>query len=136
MGTGKFKRSWADERTQGEHERALNELNNNVKYSSSGVFELTNLRLVSHNGGYQVIFWNPEETYTPSQYANVMNDFMRYSYLHRAEATKEDGEARISFLIPNKRDALRLARRYNQSSVWDWANGRALSTERRLRRGI
>ena len=123
----------ADERTQAQHRRLLDALTFNTKSSSSGMFELTNLKLVSYNGGYQVMFWNDGDNYSPKEYADVVNDFLPYVPDHKANATKINGEARISFHVSSKRAALRLARKYLQDTIWDWANQEELSTKRRIR---
>ena len=136
MGTGHLRNDlWeANERTQGQHKRALAELSDNKKYPYTGMFHLTNLRLIQHGDGYQVVFNQDIDEYTPSLYAIAMNEFLRYVPNHEVDVTKENGVPKISFRIPNKRTAFRLARKYGSSSVWDWNNNEELNVRERRRR--
>ena len=124
----------ANERTLSQHRRLLDEVSDNRKYPFTGMFHLANLKLVQHDGGYEMIFWNGDSDYTPQEYAMILNEILRYSTNHEAEISKTAGLASISFHIPNKRDAFRLSRKYGNNSVWDFVNREEIRTERRLRR--
>jgi len=118
-----------------QHARVLNEINDNRKYPFTGTFHLTNLKMVQRGSGYQLLFWaGDEDSYTPQEYARIVNELLYYSTNHEADITKRNGVSQISFNIPNKRDAYRLSRKYGNNSVWDWLNNQEINTERRLRR--
>lgn len=123
----------ANERTMSQHRRVLDEVGDNRKYPFTGMFHLANLKMVQHNGGFQVLFWDGSGRYTPEEYARIVNEFLHYSTGHSADVTKRDGKASISFHIASKRDAFRLARKYGSHSVWDWLNNEEISAERKRR---
>ena len=126
------KEKWkANERTMSQHRRVLDEVSDNRKYPFTGMFHLSNLKMVQHGGGYQVLFWDGSGNFSPSEYAKITNEFLYYSSNHSAEITKMNGVASISFHIANKRDAYRLSRKYGNHSVWDWLNSEEIRTERR-----
>lgn len=129
------KENWkATERTMAQHKRVLNEVNGNIsKYGYNGMWHLTNMKIVSHEDGYQVLFWAGDEQFTPEEYARITNEFLRYSTNHEADITKTNGISRISFHIPNIRDAYRLARKYGDNSVWNWMSNKAENVERKRR---
>ena len=117
----------ANERTQAQHYRIVRELDRD-EYPDYSTYDIADLRIVSYNNGYQVTFWNIGDDYTPREYANRVNEFLQYVPDHITHAGKFDGSAEISFRVPSLRTALRLARKYNQISIWDWAKEEEIVT--------
>ena len=123
----------ANERTQAYHFRMVREVDR-PEYPDYNTYDIATLQAVSYPDGYQVTFWNKGDNYTPEQYADLVNEFLRYSEGHMTYVGKYDG-AEISFRIMNKRTALRLGRKYNQISVWDWKEEHEITTGGTGRRG-
>ncbi len=116
----------ANERTQAYHKRMVAEVDK-PKYPDYSTYDISTLQTVSYSDGYQVTFWCKGDNYTPDEYARLVNEFLRYVPDHVTNVGKYDG-AEISFRVPDKRTALRLARKYNQISVWDWKAEEEIST--------
>lgn len=122
------KEPWmANERTLGYHQRVTRELDRDV-YPDYNTYDIANLGIVSYADGYQVTFWNIGDNYSPEEYANLVNEFLQYVPEHVTNAGKFEGSPEISFRIPSLRTALRLARKYNQISIWDWKNEETIET--------
>jgi len=118
----------ANERTLAYHRRMVAEVDKE-KYPDYNTYDISTLDIVdySQEGGYQVTFWCKGDNYTPAEYASLVNEFLSYVPGHITNVGKYDG-AEISFRIMDKRTAMRLGRKYNQISVWDWAKGEEIST--------
>ena len=118
----------ATERTLSEHKRYV-EILRSDQYPDYNTYQLPNLSIVNDfNEGYQVTFWQIGDNYTPSEYARICNEFLKYAVDHVTHAGKFENTPEISFRFLNKRMAMRLARKYNQISIWDWGNGDEIST--------
>ena len=123
------KESWmANERTQAYHKRMVAEVDK-PKYPDFKTYDIETLQIVNYReeGGYQVTFWCKGDNYTPEEYARLVNEFLQYVDGHVTHIGKYNG-AEISFHIMDKRTALRLGRKYNQISVWDWAKAEEILT--------
>ena len=116
----------ANERTLAQHLRIVRELSSDV-YPDFNTYDVSDLRIKSYDNGYQVTFWNIGDNYTPEDYADRVNEFLRYVPNHVTNAGKY-GSPEISFRVMSKRTALRLARKYNQISVWDWERQEEINT--------
>ena len=116
----------ANERTLSQHLRLVNELSSD-KYPDFSTYDVATLGIKTYNNGYQVTFWNVGDDYTPQEYADRVNEFLRNVPDHVTNAGKY-GTPEISFRILSKRTALRLARKYNQISVWDWEKEEEINT--------
>ena len=117
----------ANERTQAQHYRIVSELAQD-KYPDFNTYDIANLKIVSYDNGYQVTFWNIGDRYTPEEYADKVNEFLKYVPSKVTNAGKFEGSPEISFNVPDLRTALRLARKYNQISIWDWKEEREILT--------
>ena len=121
------KESWmANERTLAYHKRMVVEVDKD-KYPDYNTYDIATLKTVSYDRGYQVTFWCKGDNYSPSEYAGLVNEFLRHVPGHVTNVGKYEG-AEISFRVMDKRTALRLARKYNQISVWDWEKEEEIST--------
>ena len=129
----KRERWMANERTQAQHNRVVKELGSS-KYPDFSTYNIATLSIDSYQDGYQVTFWNVGDNYSPQEYADKVNEFLKYVPDHVTNAGKY-GTPEISFRIPNMRTALRLARKYNQISVWDWKNQEEIRA-RRFKSGL
>lgn len=122
------KESWmANERTLSHHLRVVKELGKD-KYPDYNTYDIATLKTVSYSSGYQVTFWCIGDNYSPDEYADKVNEFLAYVPNKVTNAGKFEGSPEISFNVPNLRTALRLARKYNQISIWDWKNEEEIST--------
>ncbi len=132
MGTGHLRRErWeANERTLASHTRILGEISS-AKYGDNATYDLSDYRRIAYEDGYQVAFIRPGANYNPVDYATMVNDFLRYVPGHKANATKVNGYPEITFRFTNLRTAMRLARKYKQVSIWDWANEEELLVKER-----
>ena len=83
---------------------------------------------MEYDDGYQVTFCQIGDDYTASVYADRVNEFLGYSSDGRTLAGKFEGTPEISFHVPDRATAIRLARKYNQISIWDWENGDEIRT--------
>ena len=124
------KEPWmANERTLAQHIRLLGEIGR-PEYGNRRVYDIDTLSAVRHAGGYQVILPNIFQ-YSPEEYADVVNRFLKYVPDHVANVTKGDEVTDISFHIEDKRMAMKLARWVDQHRMFDWATDRYERTERR-----
>ena len=92
------------------------------KKYGDGTYDLDTLDQISYNKGYQVTFSQIGDKYTRREYADRVNEFLAKSSDGKSSAGKFDGEPEVSFHVNSKREAMRLARKYNQISIWDWKN--------------
>ena len=122
------KESWmANERTQAQHMRIVGELAKDI-YPDYNTYDIATLKTVSYGNGYQVTFWNIGDRYTAEEYADHVNEFLQYTPDYVTNAGKFEGSPEISFRVLSKRTAMRLARKYNQISIWDWENEEEINT--------
>lgn len=113
------KNPWeADERTMAQHNRYLADA---VRYADDGVYDLRTMhKETEFDSGYQVTFVHDGASYTPKEYANIVNEFLAVSVGHWTNISKFNGHPEISFRVRTVRDAYRLARKYGQKSVFSW----------------
>lgn len=110
--------SVADSSTQSSHASAISHLSSpNIP---DGTYDLGTMKAVEYNRGYQVTFCQIGDNYTPNEYADKVNEFLNHSSDGRTSAGKFGGTPEVSFHVSNRRTAIRLAKKYNQVSVWDW----------------
>lgn len=62
------------------------------------------------------------DNYTSMEYANLCHEFLDASSDGVISAGKFEGTPEISFNVSNKQQAVALAKKYNQKSIWDWEN--------------
>ena len=129
----------ATERTQSEHQEAVRRLA--AKDSSGrdiyedGTYNVSSLRAVSYDGGYQVTFCQIGDNHSKEEYRDLCNEFLRKSSDGVVSAGKFEGEPEISFNVSSRSEAIRLAKKYNQISIWDWKNLEEIKTGGTGRRG-
>ena len=131
MGTGRTKKEpWmANERTMAYHTRLLGEMARG-DYLDNRTYSL-DFEEQRPTSGYQVTFIRGGDSYTPTQYAEIVNAFLEYVPNHKASITKFNGYPEITFRVEGIRNALRLARKYDQHAVWDWMNEEEIEVESR-----
>lgn len=115
----------ADNNTQSVHREAITRLSG-PEYED-GTYDLNGLTPVSYDSGYQVTFCQVGDNYSDTEYAGKVNEFLSASSDGIVSAGKF-GTPEISFHVDNRRQAIRLAKKYNQISVWDWANQTEIKT--------
>ena len=104
--------------TQREHQSAVERLNSD-RYSD-GTYDISNLRQIEYDQGYQVTFCQIGDNYSRAEYADKVNEFLNVSSDGKTLAGKFEGTPEISFHVNDLQTALALARKYNQISIWDW----------------
>ena len=112
--------------TQSEHQDAVKRLSS-PSYDD-GTYNLSTLTMVDYPSGYQVTFCQIGDTYNASEYMDKVNEFLSVSSDGIASAGKFGGEPEVSFHVDDRATAVRLAKKYNQISVWDWAAGDEIKT--------
>ena len=122
--TGNYQR--ATLATQAEHADVVRRLED--QSYPSGTYDTQTLRPVEYDSGYQVTFCQIGDDYSRGEYAGRVNEFLRYSSDGRTLAGKFEGTPEISFHVANRATAIRLAKKYNQISVWDWQNCDEINT--------
>ena len=129
------KQPWeADERTMAQHNRYLGEVMRG-HYPDDAVYDLRTMhKEMSFDKGYQVTFVRGGTSYTAKEYANVVNDFLRSSIGHWTYISKFNGYPEITFRVNSAREAFRLARKYGQTSVFDWAKKEDVKVPERRKR--
>ena len=116
------------ESTQDKHDKVIKELSQD-KYAD-GTYDTATLKPVDYENGYQVTFCQIGDNYNAKEYDSKVNEFLSASSDGRVSAGKFEGTPEISFNVSNRNEAVALAEKYNQISIWDWsANKTALAFE-------
>lgn len=105
--------------TQSEHHAVVDQLRDS-RYED-GTYDIVTMQQVEYGGGYQVTFWQIGDNYSDGEYADKVREFLGLSSDGRTMAGKFKGDPEISFHVNSVDEAIRLAKKYNQISVWDWA---------------
>lgn len=111
----------ADERTQQEHANVVKELSKD-KYPDYNTYDISNLKTVEFDHGYQVTFCQIGDNYTPKEYATKVNECLAISSNGKTYGGKFEGTPEISFHCNSRKQAEEYARKNNQISIWDWKN--------------
>ena len=106
--------------TQAQHEKAVKELSNE-KYPD-GTYDISNYKPIEYESGYQVTFCQIGDNYNAKEYDEKVNEFLSSSSDGRTSAGKFESTPEISFHVASREQAIALAKKYNQISVWDWKN--------------
>ena len=104
--------------TQAEHRSAISALSSD-RYSD-GTYDINTMEQVEYPNGYQVTFSQIGDNYSDAEYADKVNEFLDISSDGKVLAGKFESTPEISFHCNNKATAVRLAKKYNQISIWDW----------------
>lgn len=117
----------ADSGTQKQHKNAVDRLSGNDY--SDGTYSISSMKPVEHDKGYQVTFCQIGDNYSVEEYADKVNEFIDASDDGECYAGKFEGTPEISFHLSSREEAERLARKYNQISIWDWENAEPIETQ-------
>ena len=133
--SGKFKKSDISSNSdiKEKHEQAIKELSKD-KYAD-GTYDADSLKEVSYNNGYQVTFSQIGDNYDAKEYQEKVDEFLKFSSDKKVCAGKFESTPEISFHFKDKNEAIKLAKKYNQISVWDWEECREIKTGGTGRRG-
>lgn len=112
--------------TKQKHEAAIKELSGD-KYGD-GTYDIDKMEAVNFEEGYQVTFCQIGDDYSPAEYGAKVNEFVKVSSDGKTYAGKFESTPEISFHLKDKEEAIRLAKKYNQISVWDWGAGDEIKT--------
>lgn len=100
----------------------------------SGTYDMETLKPISYNSGFQVTFSQIGDDYDNDTYYKLCKEFLKESSDGKICAGKFEGTPEISFNVGNREKAIELAQKYNQISIWDWANADEIRTGGRGRR--
>ena len=87
-----------------------------------GTYDLTTGRPKAYDDGYQVSFQKAKVRYSDAEYDALVNKMIVETGSEPDAGMFEDGPE-ISFHCADMDLAIKIAREYNQKSVWDWAAG-------------
>ena len=116
----------ATKATKGIHQKTIDRLRS--KSYDDGTYNVNSLKPVDFQKGYQVTFCQIGDNYSDDEYADKVNEFYALSSDGESYAGKFESEPEISFHFDNLSDAIRMAKKYNQISIWDWEKGEPIDT--------
>lgn len=97
-----------------------------------GTYDVQTLAPVNLADGYQVTYCQIGDNYTEEEHNKLINEFVGRSDDGKVYLGKFEGTPEHSFHFESRREAVRIAKKYNQKSVWDWKqNQYALECERK-----
>ena len=114
------------EKMKQRHDNIIKELSGD-NYAS-GTYDMENLKQISYNNGYQVTFSQVGDDYDNDKYYTLCKEFLDVSSDGKVCAGKFEGTPEVSFNVKDKGTAMRLAKKYNQISIWDWKNADEIKT--------
>ena len=85
-----------------------------------GTYNLDTMKPVEFSTGYQVTFSQIGDAYTDDEYEFLVAMFREMSSDGAVYAGKFGGYPEISFHFSNRDLAVKLAKKFNQYSVWNW----------------
>lgn len=112
--------------TQSFHASAIRQLSS--PSVPDGTYNLDTMSTVEYSRGYQVTFSQIGDNYSAEEYASKVNEFLNASSDGIVSAGKYGGTPEVSFHVSDRRTAIRLAKKYNQESVFDWRAGDVIFT--------
>ena len=108
--------------TQEKHAQAVAELSKDTY--TDGTYDIDTKQAVEFDSGYQVTFCQIGDDYSPDEYDSKVHEFLSVSSDGKTYAGKFESTPEISFHVNDREVAVRLAKKYNQISIWDWQNCR------------
>ena len=108
----------ANLQTQRQHMDAVARLSSSSY--EDGTYDLNTMTPVSYDSGFQVTFSQIGDSYSDAEYADRVNEFLAVSSDGKTLAGKFEGTPEVSFHCNDRATAVRLAKKYNQISIWDW----------------
>ena len=109
-----------------QHEEAIEELKKD-KYED-GTYNLDTMKQIEYDDGYQVTFCQIGDNYNDAEYEQKVNEFLNATDDKIVSAGKFESTPEISFNVKSKDEAIKLAKKYNQISVWDWKECKEIKT--------
>ena len=118
--------SRADKTTKNKHASVIQKLN--TPDYEDGTYDTETLEPIEYPDGFQVTFCQIGDDYSDDDYSDKVNEFLGVSSDKKTLAGKFEGTPEISFHVKDRETAEKLAKKYNQISIWDWENGDEIST--------
>lgn len=109
-----------------EHEDAIEELKKD-KYED-GTYDISTMKQIEYEDGYQVTFCQIGDNYNDIDYQKRVTEFLDASSDKVVSAGKFESTPEISFNVKSQDEAVRLAKKYNQISIWDWKECKEIKT--------
>ena len=100
------------------HTDAIARLNSPV--FPDGTYNIDTMEAVEFSTGYQVTFCQEGDNYDPEDYEFLVSIFCELSSDGIVYAGKFGGTPEISFHFSDLNSAIRLAKKFNQVSIWSW----------------
>ena len=122
----KLKERLGKEDIQQKHDNAIKELSKDTY--GDGTYDIDKMEPVEFNNGYQATFCQIGDNYSAAEYGEKVREFLKASSNGKTYAGKFESTPEISFHIKDRNEAVRLAKKYNQISVWDWEAGDEIKT--------
>lgn len=104
--------------TKAMHEAAIEALND--KRFPDGTYNLATMKTVEFATGYQVTFCQVGDNYSADDYDFLVAMFTELSTDGNVYAGKFGGTPEISFHFSDMAAAIRMAKKFNQVSIWNW----------------
>lgn len=120
------------EKMKSRHDRIIKELDRD-EYNV-GTYDMDTLKPIKYDTGYQVTFSQIGDNYDNNTYYQLCKEFLDVSSDGKVCAGKFEGTPEVSFNVKDRDKAIELAKKYNQISIWDWANADEIKTGGRGRR--
>lgn len=93
-----------------------------------GTYDIATYETVEYEDGYQVTFCQIGDNYSKDEFNWLCKKFVNASSDGKICAGKFGGTPEISFNVAKKKKAIKLAQKFNQMSIWDWAACDEIST--------
>jgi len=98
------------------------------QYKNGGTVLISNATVVRMKDGYQVSFMRPEDeiSFTDDEYDEICNYIMKitgsrlFAGFWPGDEKNDSGGVEPSFWCKDKREALEIAKLFNQKSIFDW----------------
>ena len=101
-----------------KHVSVVKKLSDN-KYEN-GTYDCDSLTIKEFNSGYQVTFCQIGDNYSEIEYNTLVDIMNKKSSDGKSYAGKFEDTPEISWHFDNKEEAIKIAKQYNQISIWDW----------------
>lgn len=96
---------------------------------TDGTYDIETLKPVEFKNGFQVSFYTEGMKLSDEQYDYIVSMFLEFSMDGKTYLGYFWNTPEISFRIADKRTAKRLAKQFNQFSIWNWRKGTDIKTK-------
>ena len=119
--------------TKALHLKAMNRLAS-TEYAD-GTYDIDTLSVCEFSNGYQVTFCNEGDDYSDESYEFLSAMFAEMSSDGITYLGKFGGAPEVSWHFESREMAVKMAKKFNQISVWDWKHCEEIPTGGTGKRG-